>query len=125
MCYEETRGNGREALRIYQQRFPRRNHPHHAMIAQLHQCLRETGFLCSQHFGGGRHNVRTPEFEEAVLEKIANEPSTSTCAIGHAMGTSQSSVCRVLREQEGAGIRAGRLSTSCSVCPMVSATKYR
>jgi hypothetical protein len=38
--------------------------------------------------------VRTPEFEEEVLERIANEPSTST----H-MGTSQSSVCRVLREQ--------------------------
>jgi hypothetical protein len=43
--------------------------------------------------------VRTPEFEEAVFEKIANEPSTSMHAVAHVMGTSQSSVCRALREQ--------------------------
>jgi hypothetical protein len=42
--------------------------------------------------------MRTPEFEEKVLERIANEPSISTRAVAHAMG-SQSSVCQVLWEQ--------------------------
>lgn len=57
------------------------------------------GSLCPRHVGGGQRNVRTPEFEEGVLARITNEPSTSTCAVAHAMGTSQSSVCRVLQVQ--------------------------
>jgi hypothetical protein len=69
------------------------------MFARLHQRLRETGSLRPRHVGGGRRNVRTPESEEEVLERIANKPSTCTRAVAHAMGTSQSSVCRVLREQ--------------------------
>ena len=99
MCYGEARGNGRDALRIYQQRFPRRQHPYHAMFPRLFRRLRETGNLRPRHVGGGRRNVRTPEFEEEVLERIANEPSTSTRAVARGMGTSQSSVWRVLQEQ--------------------------
>jgi hypothetical protein len=57
------------------------------------------GSLCPRHVGAGQHNVRTPEFEEEVLARIANEPSTRICAVAHAMGTSQSSVCQVLQEQ--------------------------
>jgi hypothetical protein len=69
------------------------------VFARLHQRLLETGSLRSLYVGGGRRNIRTPEFEEEALERIANEPSTSTCAVAHAMGISQSSVFRVLREQ--------------------------
>jgi hypothetical protein len=43
--------------------------------------------------------MRTPESEEEVLERIAFEPSTSMHVITHAMGTHQSSACRVLQEQ--------------------------
>ena len=38
-------------------------------------------------------------FEEEVLERVGNDPSTSTRAIAHAMGSNQSSVLRVLQEQ--------------------------
>jgi hypothetical protein len=38
----------------------------HKVFAQLHQRLREMGSLHPRHIGGGRHNVRTPEFEEKV-----------------------------------------------------------
>lgn len=44
------------------------------------RCLRP------QHVGRGRRNVRTPRFEEEVGDRIANEPSTSTRAVAHAMG---------------------------------------
>jgi hypothetical protein len=54
------------------------------------------GSLHLQHVGGGQRNVRTPESEEEVLERIAYEPSTSMHADAHDMGTSQSCVCRVL-----------------------------
>jgi hypothetical protein len=33
------------------------------MFAQLHQRLQETGSFRPQHVGGGRRNVRTPEFD--------------------------------------------------------------
>lgn len=84
MCYEEARGNRREALRMYQQRFPRRQHPYHSMFARLFRRLREMRCLRPQHVGGGRRNVRTPRFEE-VLDRIANESSTSTRTVAHAM----------------------------------------
>lgn len=98
MCYGEARGNGRRALRIYRQRFPHRRHPHHTMFARLHQRLRDTGSLRPQHTGAVQRNVRTPAFDEEVLQRVDNEPSTSTRAIASTMGTSQSTISRVMRE---------------------------
>jgi hypothetical protein len=67
------------------------------MFLQLHHRLRETGSLRPRQVGGGRRYVRTPEYQEEALERIANEPSTSKHAVAHAIGTSQS-VCQVLRD---------------------------
>jgi hypothetical protein len=130
MYYREARGNGGEALHSYQQQFPRRNHPHHTMFARHHQRLRETGSLRPQHVGGGQHNVRTPEFEEEALEGTANELSTIMRAVacGHKSIISVPGVAGTkstcIPHPEGAGTRDGRLDTSCSVCPVVSAMKY-
>jgi hypothetical protein len=99
MCYGVARGNGREALCIYQQRFPHRNHPHHTVFVPLHQCLRGMRSPRPRNVGGGWCNVRTTELEDEVLERNADKPSTGTCAVAHAMGTSQSWVCQVLWEQ--------------------------
>ncbi|KAJ8887463.1 hypothetical protein PR048_013678 [Dryococelus australis] len=54
------------------------------------------GSLHPQHTGAVWHNVRTPAFDEEVLQRVANEPSTSTCAIASTMGTSQSTISRVM-----------------------------
>ena len=43
LCYGAAGGSGRRALRIYQERFPNRNHPHHIMFARLYQRLCEDG----------------------------------------------------------------------------------
>lgn len=99
MCYGEARGSGRGALRIYQERFPNRQHPHHTIFSRLYQRLRDTGSLRARRIGGRPRATRTPEFEEEVLRRVDNDPATSTRVIANAMGTNQSSVLRVLQEQ--------------------------
>ncbi|KAJ8886256.1 hypothetical protein PR048_012465 [Dryococelus australis] len=96
MCHGEAREN-RQALRIYKQRFPHTRHSHHSMFARLHQRLRDTGLLCPQHTGAIRHDVRTPALDEEVLQRVTNEPSTSTCDITSSMGTGQSTISRVMQ----------------------------
>ena len=100
MCYGAADGNGRRALRMYHERFSNRNHPHHIMFARLYQRLREDGSLHPRYIGGRPRQTRTPAFEE-VLDRVGNDPSTSTRAsvIAHAMGSNQSSVLRVLKEK--------------------------
>ena len=67
-------GDGRRALRMYQERFPIRNHPHHTMFARLYQRLREAGYLRPRCIGGRPRQTRTPGFEEEVLERVGNDP---------------------------------------------------
>lgn len=94
MCYGEARGNGREARHIYEQQYSNRRHPHHTTFAAIHRHLGETGNLSPQTVG----DVRTPDFEDAVVEQITDKPSTSTCAVAHAMNVSHQSIWRVLWE---------------------------
>ena len=98
MCYGEARGNGRQARRIYEQRYPNRRHPHHTTFAAIHRRLGETGNLRPRAVGGGRRDVRTPDFEDAVVERVTNEPSVSTRATARALNVSHMSFYRVLRE---------------------------
>ena len=99
MCYVVAGGNGRRALCMYQEQFPNRNHPHHTMFAHHYQRLREDGSCRPRGIGGRSLKMRTPAFEEEVLERVGNDLSTSTRAIAHAMGSNQSSLLRVLQEQ--------------------------
>ena len=99
VCYGAAGGNGRRALRMYQERFSNRNHPHHTMFASLYQHLREDGSLRPWCIGGRPRQTRAPTFEEEVLERVGKDPSTSTSVIAHAMGSNQPSVLRVLQEQ--------------------------
>ena len=79
-------GNGRRALRMYQERFPNINHPHHTMFARLYQRIRENGSLRTRCVGGRPCQTRIPAFKEEVLERVGNDPLTSTRAIARAMG---------------------------------------
>ena len=42
--------------------------------------------------------MRTPDFEDAVVERVSVEPSTSTRAVARAINVSHQSIWRVLRE---------------------------
>ena len=46
--YGETRGNGRAAPHLYQDRFPQRPTPSHTLFAVITQRLRERGYLHRQ-----------------------------------------------------------------------------
>ena len=70
---------------------------------------------------------------EEVLERVGNDPSTSTRVIVNAMGSNQSSMLASLAKTkpsciqppESTGTGAQRLRTSCSICPVVFATEHR
>ena len=98
MYYGATGGNGGRALRMYQNGF-QTEITLTTMFARLYQRLREDGSLRPRCIGGRPRQKRTPAFEEEMLERIGNDPSTSTRAIAHAMISNQSSVLRVLQEQ--------------------------
>ena len=68
MCHGAAGGNGRRALRMHQERFPNRNHPHHTMFARLYESLREDESLRPRGISGIPRLTRTPAFEEEVLE---------------------------------------------------------
>ena len=133
MCYGAAGGNGRRALRMYQERFPNRNHPHRRMFAHLLQRLREDGSLRPRCIGGRPRQTRKPAFEEEVLEGVGNDPSTSTHAIcpchGFKSVFSAASLARTkppwIQPPESIRTGAQRLRTSCSICSVVFATEHR
>ena len=51
------------------------------MFALLYQLIREDGSLRPRYIGGRPRQKRTPAFEEEMLERIGNDPSTSTRAM--------------------------------------------
>jgi hypothetical protein len=93
--------NGRMAQRLYQERFPNRRLPHHSTFASINQRLRETGLLhVNRHDYGQGRTARTPRFEEAVLNMVADTPSSSTRRNGQAMHASYTTVRQVVHQQQ-------------------------
>lgn len=101
LAYGATSCNARAAARLYQERYPERQHPGYKKFIAIHRRLSETGmFKTNMHDTGVARTVRTVEFEEEVLQRVADEPSNSTRHIAKAMNTSNASVWRVLHEQQ-------------------------
>lgn len=99
--YGAAWGNAREAARLYQEHFPNRNHPSHKAFSVVSRRLREEGtFVVNRHNCGATRTRRTVDFEEEVLERVAENPSTSSRAIAHEMGVNHVSVWEVLHEQQ-------------------------
>ena len=72
--YGAASGNGRRAFRIYKERFPNRNHPHHTMLARVYQRLREDGSLRPRCIGGRSRQTRTPARERGPVAWPARSP---------------------------------------------------
>jgi hypothetical protein len=97
LAYRAADGNGRMAQRLYQERFPNRRISHHSTSASINQMLRETSSLNVNRYDCGRgRTVRTPKFEEAILNMVADTPSTSTRRVGHVMHASHTAVWQVV-----------------------------
>ena len=77
MIYGEALGNSREAVRIYENRFPRRIVPDARTFTAIHRRLRETGSMRITRPNAGRER-RNPEEEERILGYFT-EHSTASC----------------------------------------------
>lgn len=98
--YGVADGNARLAARLYAERFPNRRHPSHKVFVAVHNRLRESGQLKGNMNVTGRpRSVRNVRFEEAILQQIEENPSTSTRAIAQGMFSTKSTVWNVLHEQ--------------------------
>nr|CAI5842309.1 unnamed protein product [Callosobruchus analis] len=100
LIYGEAKNNGRQAVRLYEQKFPNRRIPHHSTFASIEMRLRETGNLRIKWNNAGRQRAtRTVRIEEAILNNILERPSLSTRTIGKSINVSNSIVWMVLRER--------------------------
>jgi hypothetical protein len=95
--YGAALGNAVQARRLYHQQFPDRQLPNSKTFSSVHNRLRETGKfqVCMADTGRGK-TVRTVDFEEDVLQRFEDNPSTSTRAVGNTLEVSRSTVWRVL-----------------------------
>jgi hypothetical protein len=79
--YGEAQVSGREDQRMYQERYPQLQLPHHTVFASIYRRLRDYDSLEIKKSTAGRaRTVRTPDLEEAVLDTIEEKPSTRTTA---------------------------------------------
>ncbi|KAJ8911973.1 hypothetical protein NQ315_003251 [Exocentrus adspersus] len=85
------------ASRLYAQRYPERRHPDRRSLQNLLERFTQTGH--TEYTKPVRNrSVRTEENELAVLLQVTENPSTSQKAIGDAVGVSETTVQRILKE---------------------------
>lgn len=99
--YGRANGNSTLAQRLYRETFQGRQCPAKSTFASSHRKLRERGsFEIRTIDRGVQRNVRTVNMEEEVLERIEQDPTTSSRQVGGETGASHQSVLRVLQEQQ-------------------------
>ena len=94
--YGRANGNAAEAARLYTVSYPNRRHPDRRMFSRIHQRLCERGSFDVAPREGRPRTVRTPALEERVLQRVDEEPGTSTRRIALAEHVSRNSVWRIL-----------------------------
>ncbi|XP_066600142.1 uncharacterized protein [Prorops nasuta] len=99
LVYGKADGNSSKAARLYREKFPNRRHPDRRFFISLAQRLRENGSFEYQKAPGASRTTRTVEFEEAVLNRVREDPTLSTRAIAYELQTSNTNVWRVLNEE--------------------------
>nr|CAH7754986.1 unnamed protein product [Callosobruchus chinensis] len=66
--YGEAKNNGRQAVRLYEQKFPNRRIPNHSTFASIEMRLRETGNLRTK-----RNNTGRPRTTRTIYKYIFNK----------------------------------------------------
>lgn len=93
-------GNCSEARRLYAERFPNSRTPNHQTFRNIFQRLSESGTFSKRLRIGRPMAIRTPEIEEAVLNAIEDEPSTSVRKISANLGVNRDLVWTILKDQQ-------------------------
>ncbi|GBP05749.1 hypothetical protein EVAR_5076_1 [Eumeta japonica] len=91
MCYVEPRGNAREGLRIYVERYPDRRHPSDSRITYAYQRVLENRPIVPNRESAGKP-VRS-ETQERVLDLVRQNPRLGT-----------RTAARLLRRNHGARV---------------------
>ena len=99
LAYGEAIGNRRAG--IYQERYQHCVSPSHTLFATVIQRLRGRGtFTVNRADCGALRRRRTHNFEEDVLHRVEETPSTSTRIIVCGMRVTQRTFWEVLHEQQ-------------------------
>lgn len=98
--YGKANGNGHLASRLYQESFPDRQQPYHSTFAAVYLRLGETGTLFpSTRDRGVQRQVRIPDLEENIIQRVEENPGVSTRQLGAILNVGHMTVWRVLHEQ--------------------------
>lgn len=89
--------NGREARRIYQERYPNRRVPNHQTFGSTYRRLRETGNLNFREPAVNRFQPNLAA-EERILAEFEEDPTRSVRTVARTLGLSVWKVWSVLRE---------------------------
>lgn len=99
--YGCANGNAYQAQRLYAEAFPNRLLPSDKLFTKLHQRLREYGSFSVRKSDAGRpRSVSTPEAEVNVLQRIEENPGTSTRRLAAELNIDASLIWRILHEQQ-------------------------
>lgn len=96
--YGFCNGNGLAAVREYHRRFPNRRTPNHQVFASTFRRLSELGISKAERAGAPRRQ-NVADREEAVIDTVLDNPTTSTRRVSVQLGFSQSFVSRTVRRE--------------------------
>jgi hypothetical protein len=100
LIYGQDRRNAEEACRLYQQSSTNKRHPAHTMFPRSERCLRETGSLSSnEHLHCHLRRSRTPDFEEAVIQRFEDKHDISNRSVAHTLAVNHMLVWQVLHDE--------------------------
>lgn len=100
LVYGMANCNGREALRMYRQKYPSRKMPSRSFFATIHRRLCETGSLDVHKPDSGRQRIsRTVDAEERVVQALQRNPSTSIRVVSRETHIPQTIVWRIVHDE--------------------------
>lgn len=101
LIYGKADCNSRRAQRLYRDKFPNRRVPNPRSFVAVAQRVRDTGSVVPQiQNRGPQRSNEVLEAEDAILQIVDVNPSVSTREIARAVGVSQFTVHRTLREMQ-------------------------
>lgn len=88
--------NGRAATREYFRRYPNRLQPNHQTFQNLFRNLGESGSFRPKRDNLGRPRIITPDQEDEIMVRVADDPQVSTRRLSSALRISKTSVLKRL-----------------------------
>lgn len=98
--YCQLNYNGRAAQREYLRKFPNRLQPDRRLFQNLFRNLGESSSFRPKRVNLGRPKIITPDQEDEILVRIADDPQVSTRRLCAATGISKTSILKILHAEK-------------------------